>query len=82
MKTAVSLPDVLYKRAEDTAEAMGIPRSRLYALALQEYVEKHAAQTVTEKINKALEKISQGEAAPVLNAGLEQWRKLTKDDSW
>jgi metal-responsive CopG/Arc/MetJ family transcriptional regulator len=38
MKTAISLPDSLYKAAEKTAKAMAIPRSRLFAIALEEFL--------------------------------------------
>ena len=37
MKTAVSLPDRLYEEAEKTAQAIGIPRSQLFAKALEEF---------------------------------------------
>jgi mRNA interferase MazF len=38
MKTAISLSDTLYEKAEQTASYMGIPRSKLFALALEEFI--------------------------------------------
>jgi metal-responsive CopG/Arc/MetJ family transcriptional regulator len=38
MKTQVSLPDTFYEKAEETASYMGIKRSRLFDLALEEYI--------------------------------------------
>jgi metal-responsive CopG/Arc/MetJ family transcriptional regulator len=38
MKTAISLPDRLYKDAEKAAKSMGIPRSQLFAQALEEFI--------------------------------------------
>jgi hypothetical protein len=41
MKTAISLPDQVFYEAEETAQHMGIPRSKLYLNALLEYWEKN-----------------------------------------
>jgi metal-responsive CopG/Arc/MetJ family transcriptional regulator len=40
MKTAISLPDILYEKAEKTALYMGIPRSKLFSMAVEEFIEK------------------------------------------
>jgi metal-responsive CopG/Arc/MetJ family transcriptional regulator len=41
MKTAISLPDHLFERAESVAERLGISRSELYATALEAFLEDH-----------------------------------------
>ena len=82
MKTAVSLPNILYEKAEETASYMGIPRSKLFALALEEFIERHNGKMITEKINAVYEKIDQSEFDKYLNAGLEPTRNLTKNDTW
>ena len=51
MKTAISLPDELFARAEQLAARLGIARSRLYALALSEYVDRHTSSSVTQQLN-------------------------------
>ena len=55
MKTAISIPDELFSKASDTAERMGIPRSRLFALAVAEYIQRHRDESITEKIDSVLE---------------------------
>jgi len=82
MKTAVSLPNLLYEKAEKTATYMGIPRSKLFALALEEFIEKYNGEMVTTKINAIYEKIDQSEFDHFLNVGLEPTRNLTKNDTW
>jgi predicted transcriptional regulator len=82
MKTAISLSDTLYKKAEQTALYMGIPRSKLFALALEEFISRHNGNMITEKINEVYEKIDQGEFEPYLTAGLEPLRNITKNDTW
>jgi metal-responsive CopG/Arc/MetJ family transcriptional regulator len=82
MKTAISLPNTLYEKAEETASYMGIPRSQLFAMALEEFISNHNGKMITEKINEVYEKIDQTEFKPYLNVGLEPIRNLTKNDTW
>ena len=51
MKTAVSLPDELFAKADKLADRLGIARSQLYALALADYLDRHAAVGVTDQLN-------------------------------
>jgi metal-responsive CopG/Arc/MetJ family transcriptional regulator len=55
-KTAVSLPRSLADRAERAARRRGIPRSRLYALALEAFLvdERESDDELTAAINAAL----------------------------
>ena len=51
MKTAISLPDELFAAVDALARKLGLPRSRLIAQALAEYVAKHRTSRVTERLN-------------------------------
>ena len=51
MKTAVSIPDDIFKGAERFARRTKKSRSRLFSEALQEYLARHAADEVTEAMN-------------------------------
>jgi metal-responsive CopG/Arc/MetJ family transcriptional regulator len=82
MKTAISLSDTLFEKAEQTAYHMGIPRSRLFTIALEEYISKHNGEMITQKLNEVYAKINPDEFAKDLDVGLESLRKLTKDDTW
>jgi metal-responsive CopG/Arc/MetJ family transcriptional regulator len=82
MKTAISLPDTLYEKAEQTASYMGIPRSQLFAMALEEFISRHNGNMITEKINEVYGKIDQAEFEPYLTVGLESVRKMTQNDTW
>ena len=42
MKTAVSVPDEVFQRAERLAKRMKVSRSELYSRALREYLARHA----------------------------------------
>jgi metal-responsive CopG/Arc/MetJ family transcriptional regulator len=82
MKTAISLSDTLFEKAEKTARYMGIPRSRLFAIALEDYIVRHNGEMITEKLNEVYGKINQDEFARDLDVGLESLRNLTKNDTW
>ncbi len=57
MKTAVSIPDDLFGRAERLARKMNLTRSGLFSAALDEYIARHADSEVTEAMNAALAEI-------------------------
>ena len=54
MKTAISLPDELFLSANDLAKRQGVSRSRLFAVAVAEYLAKHRDDDVTSKLNEVL----------------------------
>ncbi len=80
MKTAISLPDALYSDAEKIAQSMGIPRSQLFAKALEEFIIHHKKETITERLNAVYKNVDQSDE--ILNASVESIRRLTKDDAW
>lgn len=51
MKTAISLPDDLFDSADALARRLGLSRSALIAAALTEFVAKHRAAKVSERLN-------------------------------
>jgi metal-responsive CopG/Arc/MetJ family transcriptional regulator len=51
MKTAVSLPDALFRSADHFARRMRLSRSRLYATALREFFQRHRLDHVREKLD-------------------------------
>ena len=51
MKTAVSLPDSLFRAANRLARRLGISRSEVFQRALGAYVQAHEDAGVTEALN-------------------------------
>ena len=51
MKTAISLPDDLFASADALARRLGVSRSGLIATALAEFVAKHRASKISERLN-------------------------------
>lgn len=82
MKTAGSLPDRRYEETERTAQAMGIARSQLFAKALEEFIERHRRENITERLNEVYSEATADKVDDVSNAGLESLSNLTRNDSW
>ena len=51
MKTAISLPDQLFRSGDALAKRLGVSRSELYARALAEYLAKHRNDRITDRLN-------------------------------
>lgn len=51
MKTAISLPDALFRAGDALARRMKLSRSELYARALSEFLAKHRSDQLTQRLN-------------------------------
>ena len=52
MKTAISIPDPIFREAERLARRLKKSRSQLYAEAMADYLRRHDADAVTEALNR------------------------------
>jgi len=55
LKTTISIPDEIFHGAERQARRTRQSRSRLYAEALSEYLDRHAPDDVTHAMNRVIE---------------------------
>ncbi|MBS1859829.1 MAG: hypothetical protein JST11_30950 [Acidobacteria bacterium] len=76
MKTAVSLPDELFRAAEATAHRLRVSRSELYAKAIAEYLKQQQDDAITERLNAVYSR-----CPAKLDSGLHvaQLKSLEKD---
>jgi metal-responsive CopG/Arc/MetJ family transcriptional regulator len=76
MKTAVSLPDELFRVAETTARRLRVSRSELYARAIAEFLKGQQENTITERLNHVYSR-----RVAKLDSGLHraQLKSLAKD---
>jgi metal-responsive CopG/Arc/MetJ family transcriptional regulator len=51
MKTAVSIPDNLFKEAERAAKRLRVSRSGLIQLAVRQYLQTHDTDSITSRLN-------------------------------
>lgn len=61
MKTAVSVPDDVFRRADEYARGVGLTRSEVYSRALREYVARHAPDAITEGLNDVVAEVGADE---------------------
>jgi metal-responsive CopG/Arc/MetJ family transcriptional regulator len=52
MKTAISVEDELLDEADRTAKQMGLSRSRLFSIALQDYLRHRRQAEMSERLNQ------------------------------
>ena len=52
MKTAISIDDALLQEADETAERMGLSRSRLFALAVGDFLQKQRREQMLRQLNE------------------------------
>jgi predicted transcriptional regulator len=57
MKTAISLPDAIFRDADRLARRLKKSRSELYREAVAEYVARHEPEAVTEVLNHLAKKL-------------------------
>ena len=52
MKTAISIDDGLLKEADETARLLGLSRSRLFALAVDDFLRKQRREQMLLRLNE------------------------------
>ena len=78
MKTAVSVPDDLFRLAEEAARRLRVSRSRLYATAISEFLSRQKSNAVTERLNEVYSR----QPAKVDSALHRAQLKSLEKDSW
>ncbi len=53
VKTAISLQQSLFDRVRQLAQDLQVPRSRVFVLALEEFIRRHENRSLTTRINAA-----------------------------
>ena len=78
MKTAVSIPDPIFSRAERFAHQRRMSRSALFTVAVSEYLDQHHEEDVTEKLNQVY-----ASGASSLDTGLVEAQILSiTEEQW
>jgi metal-responsive CopG/Arc/MetJ family transcriptional regulator len=57
MKTAISMPDSLFRQASEQAVKLGVSRSEFFSVAVERYLEQLADASLSEEIDFALDQI-------------------------
>jgi metal-responsive CopG/Arc/MetJ family transcriptional regulator len=78
VKTAVSLPDDLFRLGEAAARRLRVSRSELYARAIAEYLKRQQDTATTERLNEVYARVP-----AKLDSGLHRAQlKSLEKDAW
>lgn len=81
VKTAVSIDKGLFEKAEALAQERGIPRSQVFAQALEEYLERLENQRLFDQINAAYEAQPDDEEIAYRRQFRRRHRQIAEDDA-
>ena len=82
MKTAISIPDDLFKTVEELAEELHLSRSQVFAEAVKAYSEKQRNKRILEAINKAYAAPENKAETKVRRLSIERYAKSLKTEKW
>ena len=80
IKTAISLQKPLFDQVEALAEKMNVSRSRIFALAVEEFVRRHQSQRLLQRINEAYEDVPDPAEAALRRRMRRQHRQMIEDE--
>ncbi len=78
MRTAVSLPEAVFKEAERFARHLKKSRSQLYAEAIREYLARRVPDSITEAMNSVCDRLREQDTEFATSAA----RKMLARESW
>ena len=68
VKTAISLDELLFHQIETLAQEMQIPRSRLFVMAVEDFLRRRRNQALLDSINSAYDDFPDPEEQTVMDA--------------
>jgi metal-responsive CopG/Arc/MetJ family transcriptional regulator len=82
VKTAISLDASLFEEAECAAREMQMSRSRLYALALRDYLRRRENRRIIEELNEVYAEEPTEEDKAYLRGMRKLYAKTLEPEEW
>ena len=79
IKTAISIDKPLFEQVDDLAHELNTSRSRIFALAAIEFIQRHKNQKLLEAINSAYNDIPDVKEESLKSAMRSRHLKMVKD---
>jgi metal-responsive CopG/Arc/MetJ family transcriptional regulator len=79
MKTAISINDGLLQEADETARLMGLSRSRLFALAVGDFLQRQRREQMLLRLNEVYAESPQPAEKPLLKGIKAKVRRAVKE---
>ena len=80
VKTAISLDETLFAQIDDLAREMQIPRSRLFAQAVEEFIQRHENRQLLVALNAAYEDAPTAEEEALQRRMRQQQRQMVEGE--
>ena len=82
VKTAISLSSFLFEKVESLTKELNISRSRLFAIAVHEFIERHETRRMMATLNEVHDDFTDEEDKAIQREIQEYHRKLVGDEKW
>ncbi|OGL44221.1 MAG: hypothetical protein A2161_03180 [Candidatus Schekmanbacteria bacterium RBG_13_48_7] len=82
IKTAISLDEDLFRQINNLAGRMNIPRSRVFAIAVWEFIEREQNKQLLSQINSVYQDSPDEEELKLSAAMKAKHRKNIGEESW
>ncbi len=82
MKTAISIPDDIFKDIDNLSRELHCSRSRILTDAAREYIEKLKNKKIFEALNKAYSEDETKDEAKLRKKSKKHYAKLFRGERW
>lgn len=82
VKTAISIEESLFKEADELATEMNTSRSKLFAMAISEFLQRQKNQQLFEKINAAYDDTPDASERKQQQAMKVKYHQLLEEEQW
>jgi metal-responsive CopG/Arc/MetJ family transcriptional regulator len=79
MKTAISLDDELLQQVDKTARRMGLSRSRLFALAVADFLQRQRQEQMLHRLNEVYASVMESAEKRLLKRIKSKVRRTAKE---
>ena len=80
IKTAISIQKSLFEQVEKLAQEMNVPRSRVFVMAVEEFLQRHQNLRLLEEINRAYKDEPTQDESEYLEQMRQQQRRMVADE--
>jgi metal-responsive CopG/Arc/MetJ family transcriptional regulator len=82
IKTAISLEQNLLEQVNKNAEEMQVSRSKFFAMAVKDFIQKRQNQKILDKLNSVYDDRSNEDESKTLNAMRAKQNQMLKEEPW
>ena len=82
VKTAISMQEELFKEVNRLAEELHVSRSKLFVMAVQDYIKKNESKNLLSQINNAFSDYPDSEETEIQSRMRQKHAKISERDPW